>query len=299
MKHFAGICAALLTPFDKEGKVDHNLLRRQVRWLINEGIDGFYVCGSTAEAFLLTADERKAILDTVCAENNGEKIVMAHIGQIATEQALDLGRHAKAAGADAASSISPFYYKFSTEEIKNYYLDLMNGLEMPFFIYNFPAFSGFSLTPDLLDEMCRCPHVAGVKFTASDFFQLERMKHAHPELTIWNGYDEMLLSGLSAGASGGIGSTYNVLCRGVHHIYDSFNAGDSATALRYQHIVNDMIAAICKHGVFGSIKSLLGAEGMDFGDCRKPFLPLGSAAKEELLHAYALYKDNLTALENA
>ena len=60
--------------------------------------------------------------------------------------------------------------------------------------------------------MCACPYVAGVKFTSSDFFQLERMKRAHPDLTIWNGYDEMLLSGLSAGADGGIGSTYNVLC---------------------------------------------------------------------------------------
>jgi len=290
MKKFEGICAALLTPYDESGKVNHKALKQQVRWLINEGIDGFYVCGSTAEAFLLTADERKAILDSVCEENNGEKLVMAHIGQISTDLALDLGRHARAAGADAASSISPFYYKFSNEEIKNYYLDLMNGLEMPFFIYNFPAFSGFSLTPELLDEMCACPYVAGVKFTASDFFQLERMKHAHPELTVWNGYDEMLLSGLSAGASGGIGSTYNVLCKGVHKIYDCFNAGDSAAALKYQHIVNDMIAVICKYGVFSSIKELLGLEGMDFGGCRKPFMPLKPEGAVELKAAYEKYK---------
>ncbi|MBQ4640789.1 MAG: dihydrodipicolinate synthase family protein, partial [Clostridia bacterium] len=69
-----------------------------------------------------------------------------------------------------------------------------------------PVLSGFSLTPELLDEMCKCPWVAGVKFTATDFFQLERMKKSHPELTVWNGFDEMLLSGLSAGADGGIGS---------------------------------------------------------------------------------------------
>ena len=78
----------------------------------------------------------------------------------------------------------------------------MNAAETSFFIYNFPAFSGFSLSPDVLDEMCRCQYLAGVKFTASDFFQLERMKHTHPELAIWNSYDEMLLSGLSAGADG-------------------------------------------------------------------------------------------------
>lgn len=293
MKAFKGICAALLTPYDREGKVNHPMLARQVRWLIEQGIDGFYVCGSTGEAFLLSTDERKAVLDTVCEANNGEKLVMAHIGQIATEHALELGYHAKAAGVDAVSSISPFYYKFTTQEIKQYYLDLMNTLEMPFFIYNFPAFSGFSLTPELLDEMCACKYVAGVKFTASDFFQLERMKHAHPQLTVWNGYDEMLLSGLSAGADGGIGSTYNVLCTGVHKIYDAFRAGDCATAQRYQHVVNDMISLICKYGVFPSIKAILGFEGMDFGGCRKPFSDISDEAKQALKAGYEAYLKQL------
>lgn len=297
MKKFEGICAALLIPYDASGNINPRALKQQVRWLIHQGIDGFYVCGSTSEAFLLSADERKRILDAVCEENNGEKLVIAHIGQISTWHALELGQHARSAGADAVSSISPFYYKFTNEEIKNYYFDLMNGLEMPFFIYNFPAFSGFSLTPEILDEMCQCSHVAGVKFTSSDFFQLERMKHAHPQLTIWNGYDEMLLSGMSAGASGGIGSTYNVLCKGVRRIYDCYNAGDSAAALKYQHIVNNMISVICRYGVFPSIKAILSFEGMDFGECRKPFLPLRPEGEAALKVAYETYKADMASSE--
>ena len=254
------------------------------------------MCGSTGEAFLLTQEERQRILETVIEENNGEKLVIAHIGQIATEHALALGRHAKEQGVDAVSSISPFYYKFSTEEIKRYYLDLMNGLEMPFFIYNFPAFSGFSLTPELLDEMCRCPYVAGVKFTASDFFQLERMKKSHPALTIWNGYDEMLLSGLSAGADGGIGSTYNVLCPAIRGVYDSYRAGDIRKAQAYQHIANDMISEICKFGVFPSIKAILGFEGMAFGGCRKPFAPISAEGVERLKIAYDTYQAQLARM---
>ena len=289
MKEFKGICAALLTPFDRTARINHAMLKRQVRFLIQQGIDGFYVCGSTGEAFLLSAEERKAVLETVCEENNGEKLVIAHVGQIATKHAIDLARHAKAAGVDAISSISPFYYKFSTQEIEGYYFDLMNAAETSFFIYNFPAFSGFSLSPDVLDEMCRCQYLAGVKFTASDFFQLERMKHAHPELAIWNGYDEMLLSGLSAGADGGIGSTYNVLCPIIHRVYDAFKAGNSAQALHCQHIANDMISLICKFGVFVSIKTILGFEGMDFGPCRKPFAPVSEEGKEALRRGYSAY----------
>ncbi len=297
MKKYEGICAALVTPYNETGRVNHRALRKHVRYLIDQGIDGFYVCGSTGEAFLLSADERKAILETVCEENNGEKLVIAHVGEVATHHALDLGRHAKAAGADVISSISPFYYKFNDEEIKNYYLDLMEELSMPFFIYNFPAFSGFSLTSELLDEMCKCPHLAGVKFTSSDFFQMERMKKAHPELTIWNGYDEMLLSGLSVGADGGIGSTYNVLCRGVRGLYDSYRAGNLEKALKYQHSVNDMITLICKFGVFKSIKAILGYEGMEFGACRKPFMALNAESEEILINAYKKYLCELEALK--
>lgn len=289
MKKFEGICAALLTPYDEMGRVNHRVLRDNVRWLIKQGIDGFYVCGSTGEAFLLSMDERKAILDTVCQANGGEKTVIAHVGQIATGQAIELGQHARQAGVDAISSISPFYYKFSMEEIKQYYFDLMESVQMPFFIYNFPAFSGFSLTPEILDDMCACPYVAGVKFTSSDFFQLERMKKAHPKLTIWNGYDEMLLSGLSAGADGGIGSTYNVLCPAIRQIYDAYRAGDSARALKYQHIANDMISVICKLGVFPAVKAILGFEGMDFGGCRKPFGGLDAEGTRLIKTAYDAY----------
>ncbi|MCI8800500.1 N-acetylneuraminate lyase [Acetatifactor muris] len=293
MSKFNGICAALLTPYDMLGKVNYKMLKQQVRWLIGQGIDGFYVCGSTGEAFLLSMEERKAILEAVCEENNGEKLIIAHIGQIATEHSLELGRHAGTLKVDAVSSISPFYYKFSTEEIKGYYLDLMEGIQIPFFIYNFPAYSGFSLTPELLDEMCANPYLAGVKFTASDFFQLERMKYAHPDLAVWNGYDEMLVSGLSSGADGGIGSTYNILCPAVRGIYDSFRAGHLDQAREYQHLVNGVISVLCRYGVFASLKVILGFLGMEFGGCRKPFLPVEAAAEAALKEMYRAYLRDL------
>lgn len=293
MSKFNGICAALLTPYDTLGKVNYKMLKQQVRWLIGQGIDGFYVCGSTGEAFLLSMEERKAVLEAVCEENNGEKLIIAHIGQIATEHSLELGRHAGTLKVDAVSSISPFYYKFSTEEIKGYYLDLMEEIQVPFFIYNFPAYSGFSLTPELLDEMCANPYLAGVKFTASDFFQLERMKYAHPDLTVWNGYDEMLVSGLSSGADGGIGSTYNILCPAVRGIYDSFRAGNLDQAREYQHLVNGVISVLCRYGVFASLKVILGFLWMEFGGCRKPFLPVEAAAEATLKEMYRAYLRDL------
>lgn len=288
-RRYSGIAAALVTPYTKSGDVHYAELKRLVRYLIGQGIDGFYVCGSTAEAFLLTQEERKNILEAVVEETAGEKYVIAHVGQISTDLAVDLALHAKSAGADAVSAISPFYYKFSVNEIKSYYFDIMEQSDMPMFIYNFPNFSGFNLTSDLLDLFCENSRVAGVKFTSSDFFQMERMKTNHPELAIWNGYDEMLLSGLAAGADGGIGSTYNCMCPLIRGIYDSQRAGDFAAAQRYQQRANGMIELICKHGVFASVKALLEQEGFTFNGCRKPFAPITDEGREELRAAYSRY----------
>jgi len=288
-KKFSGIVAALVTPFTKEGKVNYVELGRLVRYLIEKGIDGFYVGGSTAEAFLLTQDERKNILETVLKENNNEKFVIAHVGHISTDMAADLASHAKYAGADAVSAISPFYYKFTVEEIKSYYFDIMDACDLPLFIYNYPANTGFNLTNDLLDEFCKKQNIAGVKFTCSDFFQLERMKTAHPELVLWNGYDEMLLSGLASGADGGIGSTYNCICPLIRGIYDNFVKGDISLAQEYQKRTNDIISVFIRNGVIASIKTILNFEGFNFNGCRKPFLPVTQDGVKELKEIYKKY----------
>lgn len=112
-KEYAGLHAALVTPYTETGEVNYRELKKLVRRLIAEGIDGFYVGGSTAETFLLTESERKGILEAVLEENNGEKLVVSHVGAISTRQAVDFAQHAEAAGADAVSAISPFYYKFT------------------------------------------------------------------------------------------------------------------------------------------------------------------------------------------
>ena len=288
-KELKGIYAALLTPYDGCGQIDYKELRKLVRYLIGKQVDGFYVAGSTGEAFLLTLEERKRILETVLEENNGEKKVLAHVGHISTNFERECAVHAKQAGADAVSAISPFYYKFSVEEIRQYYFDIMDAGDIPMFIYNFPALSGFSLTSELLDDFCRNGQVAGVKFTSNDFFEMERMKTEHPELTILNGYDEMLLSGLAAGADGGVGSTYNILAPIIRNIYEGFLNGDMAKAKENQGKVNEVVSVIKKYGTFPCIKAVLALDGISMGDCRRPFLPLGAEAELDMQYLYETY----------
>lgn len=288
-KEFEGIYAALVTPFENEGSINYEELGRLVEYLIDRGIDGYYVGGSTAETFLLSTLERKKVLEAVIEANNGRKKVICHVGAISTDAAMDFAKHAEIMGANAISAISPFYYKFGKDEITQYYIDIMSATSLPMFVYNFPNNSGFTLTDDVLSDLCKYSNLAGVKFTSSDMFFIERMKTNHPELTIWNGYDEMLASGLMAGADGGVGSTYNCMPELIRKIYDSFMSGDIKAAQEYQRRANSVIEVICKYGVFASIKTILGFEGLSFGGCRKPFEPMCNEGIAELKTIYEKY----------
>lgn len=285
---FHGVFPALLTPFDVSGAVNYDALRELVQFNLEKGVNGFYVCGSTSEAFLLSHEERKKVLETVCAEACGKAAVIAHVGCIGQELAMDLARHAKNAGADAISSVPPFYYGFSFEEIKRYYFALAEA-GLPVVIYNFTA-AGVKLTTEQFMEFLADPRFLGVKHTSSDFFMLERLKAFRSDAVIFNGYDEMFLSGLVAGADGGIGSTYNFMAEKYIAIEKYFRAGDLAAAQAEQHRANNVIAELLKYGVMPSCKTICNHLGLSLGECRKPFAPLTAEQKQRLI---AVYEENV------
>lgn len=277
MNQLSGIYTALLTPFDKNGKINHPVLRELVERNIQKGVTGFYVCGSTAESFFLSSEERKAILQTVAGQSAGRCKLIAHIGHISTDTAIDLAHHAESIGVDAISSVSPFYYNFSFDEIKNYYFDIANATHSPVVIYNFPAFSKVSLTEDNIATFFEDERFVALKNTSSDFFLLERLKSKYPDKAYFNGYDEMFLSGLAAGATGAIGSTFNVMAEKFIKIKKLFEENKLAEAQAEQRRANDIIAALCKVGVMAGEKAVLRMQGLDFGEARRPFNPLTEA----------------------
>lgn len=126
MEKYKGIFTALLTPFDKNGRVNETELERLVKFNLKKGVKGFYVGGSTAEAFLLSTDERRQIMDTV-KSSAPDSTLIAHIGSVNERNATELACYARKIGYDAVSSVAPFYYKFTFEEIKNYYFRLADA----------------------------------------------------------------------------------------------------------------------------------------------------------------------------
>lgn len=270
MKQFDGIFTALLTPFDQNDRVNEKVLKELVAFNIRMGVRGFYVSGSTAEAFLMTVEERKNVFRIV-REAAPEQTLIAHIGCLCEKEAEALGEYAATLGYDAVSSVAPFYYKFSFEEIRSYYFRLAERVGLPMLVYNFPANSGVNLTFEQLSEFLRDDRIMGIKHTSSDFFTMQCCKSAFPDKIIYNGYDEMFLAGLSMGADGGIGSTYNFMADRFAAIQEHFRNGDMEKAYAMQQEANRIIRVLCRVGVMQAEKEILNQLGFDFGVCRRPF----------------------------
>ena len=278
MKKLDGIFTALLTPFDKNNMINEKELRRLIDFNLGMGVRGFYVTGSTGEAFMLTTEERMRVMEIV-RDHAPDATLIAHVGSVDERAAMSLGIRARELGYDLVSSVAPFYYKFTFPEIREYYKRVADASELPMLVYHIPAFTGVNMGTKEMSEFLSDSRFAGIKYTSGDFFTMEQCKTLHPDKIIYNGYDEMLLSGLIMGADGAIGSTYNFMANKFVRILSLFREGKIDEAQKVQREANRIITILCSLGVMQAEKEILCQLGFDFGECRKPFGALSDDSK--------------------
>lgn len=277
----AGILSALVTPFTPDGALNEAVVPALVEFQLAQGIHGFYVGGSTGEAFLQSPEERVRFLRAAAKANAGRGALIAHVGAIATREVVAMGRVAADAGYDAVSAVPPFYYDFSATELTVHYKELADAVPLPVVVYNFGG-KVPKLTTEVILRLLDDRRFAGVKHTSTDLYQLERFKAHRPDAAVFNGYDEMCLGGLAMGADGAIGTTYNVMGSLFVAIRTAFQAGRMAEALAMQRRANRVIDLLVEVGVFPGTKAMLRLLGQDVGACRPPFGPMPEGAEARL-----------------
>ena len=138
-------------------------------------------------------------------------------------------------------------------------------------VYHFPDFSGVNMGMNEMKQFLNDDRFIGIKYTSNDFFTMEQCKTNFPDKIVYNGFDEMFLAGLSMGANGGIGSTYNFMANKFVEIQKLFEAGDIKAAQTIQKEANHIITILCQIGVMQAEKEVLNQLGFNFGVCRHPF----------------------------
>lgn len=278
-----GIYAALLVPFDEQGQVKEEGLKQIARNAIeHEKLDGLYVNGSSGENFLINTEQKKQIF-RLAKEAVGDDVkLIAQVGSLDLNEAIELGKYATELGYDAISAVTPFYYPFSFEEIKQYYFDLIEATQNNMIIYAIPDLTGVNISIEQFGELFNHEKIVGVKYTAPNFFLLERIRKAYPDKLILSGFDEMLVQAAISGVDGAIGSTYNVNGVRARQIFDLAKEGKIDEAYQIQHDTNDIIEGVLSMGLYPTLKEILKSRGIDGGLPKRPFAPFNESNRQAL-----------------
>lgn len=278
-----GLYAALLVPFDENGQVKEEGLKQIAKNAIEvEQLDGLYVNGSSGENFLISKEQKKQIFKVVKEAVGNDVKLIAQVGTLDLNEAIELGKYATDLGYDALSAVTPFYYPFSFEEIKQYYFDIIEATQNKMIIYAIPDLTGVNISINQFKELFNNEKIVGVKYTAPNFFLLERIRKAFPDKLILSGFDEMLVQAVISGVDGAIGSTYNVNGRRARQIYDLAREGKIEEAYKIQHDTNNIIETVLSMGIYPTLKEILKTRGIDGGVPKRPFSPFNEANRKEL-----------------
>ncbi|MAS33934.1 MAG: dihydrodipicolinate synthase family protein [Anaerolineaceae bacterium] len=288
MTKFQGIIPALITPFDSKGNFNPTACRELVQFLLSTEVDGFYVTGGTGEGLLLEPEERRAVLEVTLDEVNGRVPVIAHVGAVSTRTAADLAAHAASAGAAAVAAIPPIYVNADLAGIKEHYRQIAKAANgVPTWLYYIPHATGVTLTAKTFAELMEIDNVTGVKYTSHNLYEMRNIIEVAQgrDFTVISGPDEMCLPALLMGATGAIGTTYNIMPGQFLKLYRAWQQGDIETAQKLQFQANQVINALLTVPTLSAVKSVLKRMGIDCGVPRGPLRGLTPEEEDRLRQA--------------
>ena len=299
LEKYKGIIPAFYACYDKDGEVSAEGTKQLVEFLIEKGVKGLYVGGSSGECIYLTVEERKKTLEAVMEAAKGRITIIAHVACNNTRESCELARHAEALGVDAIATIPPIYFKLSEKAIAKYWNDISAAApNTDYVIYNIPQLAGVSLTLSLFDEMLKNPKVIGVKNSSMPIQDIQmfrrQAKKAGREIVVFNGPDEQFVGGRLIGAEGGIGGTYAVMPELFVKLDEMIKAGDVTNAGKLQDAIDEVIYTMCsgKGNMYAVAKAALKKRaGLELGGVREPLLNLEDGDEAVVDKTVALVED--------
>ncbi len=278
-KKFRGIFPALYACYDENGKVSSDRTKALTKYLMDKGVQGLYVGGSSGECIYLSKEDRKKTLEAVMEAAGGKLVIIAHVACNNTEDSQELAAHAESLGVDAIASIPPIYFHLPEYAVAKYWNDISAAApNTDFIIYNIPQLAGISLTLSLLREMKKNPRVIGVKNSSMPVQDIQMFRDEG--VIVFNGPDEQLVSGLAMGAVGGIGGTYGAMPELYLKIFELFSQGKMEEAREAQNAACRIIYKMCTaHGnMYAVIKEIIRLQGgPDAGGVKAPLADLAEA----------------------
>lgn len=271
MKEIKGVYTAIVTPIDKNDVVNRHALREQVARQISHG-NNIFCNGTNGEFFALSDAEKLRVTEICVDETAGRKSVMTHIGCVSTDATIRLGKQVEQLGVDAISVITPWFAALRRSDLITHFNKVADALTVPVYLYNIPARTGNTITPDVAEELAAHPNIKGIKDSAGSYESL----HAYHEVskkvadfTVLTGPDSLILRGFQEGSVGCISGIANIIPDKVNAVWEGFKNNQEVSHI--QDEINNIRSEL--YGLAFSpavVKKCVSLMGFDVGENRYP-----------------------------
>lgn len=269
----------VVTAFDAEGNLDQRANKNIYDFLINRGVDGLVIMGSTGEFFSMQDAQKKELIELVVSHVNHRTKVYVGTACMTVKDTINLSNYAIDAGADGVMIISPYYFALSDDSIEYYYDQVAEAVEGDIYLYNFPARTGHDLSPHVtLNLLRKHINIKGYKDTVTEMAHtrnlIQTVQNEFPDFIVYSGFDENFAHNIISGGNGCIGGLSNIYPEVFSEWVNAINANNLKRVSDIQYIVDKMMGLYDIGTPFIPItKKAMMLRGIELqGYCQEPFI---------------------------
>ena len=280
-----GIIPAVITPIKPDGKFNAPAMRKLVNYLIEGGVHGLFIVGTTGEFYGLDPEEKREIFQVVMAETRGRVPVYGGTNGITTRESIQITRIAEECKLDAVSVLTPMFISPSQDQLITHYQAIAASTSLPVLLYNNPPKTGVNLAPTTVAKLAETSNIVSIKDSSGDLTvaaEYIRLTKHRDDFNVLMGRDTLIYGALCYGAAGSIAACANVAPRLCADIYDKFMAGDLKGSLEAQFTLAPLRIAFTIGTFPAVIKESLEMLGIEAGPCMAPVGPMTTAEREKL-----------------
>jgi 2-dehydro-3-deoxy-D-pentonate aldolase len=291
---FRGIFPPTVTQFKEDGSLDTEANQKQHDFLIESGVHGLFILATTGEFMHMNLKDREQHAAETVQHIAGRAPVIIGTGTTSTRETIRLSRHAQGIGADAVAIITPYFWTLSEREVIGHLSAVANAIDIPIFVYNFPAYSNYNISSETLVALVReHRNITGVMDAIDSLENLRQrvqiVKAVNPEFRVLAGSDGHLLNILQLGGDGTIPSTANLAPDRHVQVFNAWERRDYQRALELMPSVQSCLDMFQITGSFHSVvKEAMVMVGVATGSTpRQPALPLTADSRARLREVLA------------
>lgn len=254
-KKIRGIIPPIITPLKSQDELDFAGLERLIEHILNGGVHGLFVLGTTGEAQGLSYRLRMELIERVCRQVNRRVPVFVGITDTAFVESVNLARFSEKAGAQALVLAPPYYFPAGQAELLEYLQHLVPQLPLPLMLYNMPSHTKLMYEPDTVYKAAEIPGVMGLKDSSANmvyFHRLQLLLKNHPDFSLLIGPEELLGETVLLGGHGGVCGGANLFPELYVRLYEAAATGERARVEILHDVVMRISASIYSNGKYGS-----------------------------------------------